>query len=902
MCSSDLLKMRVIKDGGLVLGQTETALAEGTPIASSYQPSLVGPSMDHTAAKAFDGNDSTYWANSMPQANTTVEWVGVQYTSPKTITKISFKQGTGDNNYGCVSSVFLEYSSDGATWTLLDTLTFSATTDEVVHAITNRVSASYWRIRQNGAQVSHANPFPDPWAIRTMVLYDMSGTSTDPVEITSPYTYAELAELKFVQSADTLFLAHPDHPPYRLTRYAHWDWEFTPITFTVDTPFPSGLVGNYSRAVGATTRTMKYKVAAVMPNGEESLPSPTVEVTVDSPWYSGATVDLSWNEVTGATGYRVYKSSRGAYGLILDLANDTAKITGGTSIASSNSGTADNAFDNNSTTYWTPSPVSGSWIGKNFGSAKKVVKYRMRQGGSSSNYCTNSAILEYSSNGTDWNTLQTDSIPVTYQSWVEVTVKNPVSAQYWRVKNNDHRGYLKPLYWRVYELQFCNEGIPLDGTDDNIEPDILQGPQTEKNPFNSTGNYPGAVGLYQQRLMLARTDSNPQTIWASRTGNFASMAVASPPRDDDSIELTIDARQVNEIRHLVAMDQLLVFTSGTEWVLGSGSNSDAITPTSLKTKLQGYRGCSEVPPLVIGHAILYIQRNGAAVREMEYSLQVDGLATTDISVLSNHMFREHSIIEWAYQQTPDSVVWCVRDDGVMLGFTYLKEHEVWAWHRHTTNGTFESVCTIDGATQDDVYLVVKRHINGQDVRYIERMAPRLPGKSLVEGVFLDSSLTYRGTAADTISGLEHLEGETVNALADGNVVEDLTVTNGEITLPFEAAVVHVGLPYTADLETLRLEFDAGQGTMQGRKKQISKLTLRLESTRGLVAGPDVNNLTELKWRQGEDYNAPTDLFTGDKDLNISPRWNTVGRIFIRQTYPLPVTVLGVIPEVVVSER
>mgnify|MGYP003345655058 FL=1 len=139
-------------------------------------------------------------------------------------------------------------------------------------------------------------------------------------------------------------------------------------------------------------------------------------------------------------------------------------------------------------------------------------------------------------------------------------------------------------------------------------------------------------------------------------------------------------------------------------------------------------------------------------------------------------------------------------------------------------------------SSDLVYLVVKRHINGQDVRYIERMAPRLPGKSLVEGVFLDSSLTYRGTAADTISGLEHLEGETVNALADGNVVEDLTVTNGEITLPFEAAVVHVGLPYTADLETLRLEFDAGQGTMQGRKKQISKLTLRLESTRGLEIG------------------------------------------------------------------
>ena len=199
-------------------------------------------------------------------------------------------------------------------------------------------------------------------------------------------------------------------------------------------------------------------------------------------------------------------------------------------------------------------------------------------------------------------------------------------------------------------------------------------------------------------------------------------------------------------------------------------------------------------------------------------------------------------------------------------------------------------------------LVVKRHIDGQDVRYIERLAPRLPGKSLIEGVFLDCSLTYRGAAVDTISGLDHLEGDTVNALADGNVVEGLTVTGGEITLPFEAAVVHVGLPYTADLETLRLEFDAGQGTMQGRKKQISKLTLRLENTRGLVAGPDADNLTELKWRQGEDYNAPTDLFTGDKDLNISPRWNTVGRIFIRQTYPLPVTVLGVIPEVVVSER
>lgn len=437
-------------------------------------------------------------------------------------------------------------------------------------------------------------------------------------------------------------------------------------------------------------------------------------------------------------------------------------------------------------------------------------------------------------------------------------------------------------------------------TDDNISPVVDDGPKSLESVFGSSNNYPGAVGIYEQRMFFGRSNTEPQTVWGSNTGTLSTFTTSSPLKDDDAIIATLFSRQVNEIKHLVPMEALLLFTSGGEWTLRPGSNSDAMSPTSLKFAIQSRNGCSDVPPIVIGNSTIYVQRFGKIVRDAFYTIETDGYTGTNLTVLASHLLEYTSIKEWAYQQSPDSVVWCVLADGSMLSLTYMREHDIWAWAKHDTPGLFHSVCAIEGTNQTDVYAMVKRTIDGSDVYYVEVMAERLPEGELTDAFFVDCGISYDGAPATGFSGLDHLEGEEVVVLADGNVVEGLTVTGGAITLTTAASKVHVGLRYTCDLETLDVDFSDQSGSIQGRKKKIGKVTMKLLNSRGLEVGPDLTRLTPVKFREFEGFSEATQLFTGDKQVTIDQRWGSNSQVSIRQKYPLPLTVLAVIPEVVIG--
>ena len=443
--------------------------------------------------------------------------------------------------------------------------------------------------------------------------------------------------------------------------------------------------------------------------------------------------------------------------------------------------------------------------------------------------------------------------------------------------------------------------------DDNIQPAVDSGPQSAYNPFTGTGNYPGVAGIFEQRLILGRSDTAPQTIWASQTGIFNNFGTSRPLRDTDSIEAALASTQVNEIRWLVPFDELIVFTSGGEWLMANGDNSDALTPTSVQYKVQGYRGCADVKPLVIGDTVIYVQRGGQVVRDLQYKLESDKYSGNNLSVLSEHLFRNKQIVAWAYQQTPSSIVWAVLDDGSFCSFTYLPEHEVWAWCPQETDGLVEEVASIPGDEEDEVYFVVKRNINGSDVRFIERLHSR-NFTTIENAYFVDCGLTYDGGPTTIILGLDHLVGETVSILADGNVmprqvvvmsepIPDVSMGTGMITLPQAASKVHVGLPYTSTLETLSVDLTAQGDTLQGKRKVINQVTLRLEDTRELWVGPDTSHLVQVPFRTDEGYEEATRLYTGDKRVTIRSSWGTDGRIVIRQSDPLPITVLAIIPEV-----
>lgn len=452
-------------------------------------------------------------------------------------------------------------------------------------------------------------------------------------------------------------------------------------------------------------------------------------------------------------------------------------------------------------------------------------------------------------------------------------------------------------------------GLNLD--DDNITADLADTPQTARNPFVGAGNYPRCATFVEQRLALASTDNDPQAAWLSQSANYENFGFSQPSKASDAVTFRIKSRQVNEIRSMLALKGLMLLTSGAEWVVSGGSQSDAITPSAVRIDNQGYRGAARVQPVVVGNTVLFAQNRGGVVRDFSYQFAEDGFVGRDLTILARHLFENKNIKAWAYAQAPHSIVWVILDDGSLVSLTYMKEHEVWAWTRHESgpdgDAVFEDVCVIGDGNEDVPYFVVKRTINGASKRYIERLHTRVFA-TISDAFFVDCGLTYDGPEVSTISGLGHLEGESVVALSDGNVVLNMTVNGGAVTLPNAASKIHIGLPYASLLETLNLDLGqvAGLGTVQGRSKSVSEVTLRVEDTRGIFVGPEdaprgSTKLVEYKQRSIEAWNEAIQLYTGDIRITPPWDWNTKGSMCIKQFDPLPMTVLAIMPDVTVGK-
>lgn len=452
-------------------------------------------------------------------------------------------------------------------------------------------------------------------------------------------------------------------------------------------------------------------------------------------------------------------------------------------------------------------------------------------------------------------------------------------------------------------------GLTFD--DENIVPDLSDTPQTGRNPFVGAGNYPRCSTFIEQRLAFASTANDPQAVWMSQSANYENFGVSSPAKPNDAVTFRIRSRKVNEIRSLLALKGLMVLTSGAEWLVSGGTNSDAITPGAIKIDNEGYRGSARVQPIVVGKTILFAQARGGVVRDFSYQFADDGFVDKDLTILARHLFEDKNIKAWGYAQAPHSIAWVVLDDGSLVSLTYMKEHDVWAWTRHESgpdnDAIFEDVAIVEEGNEDVPYFVVRRTVGGVRKRYIERLHSR-SFKKVEDAFFVDCGLTYTGAPATVITGLDHLMGQEVVALADGNVVRNLVVgevTGGVgVTLPNAASKVHVGLPMTATLETLNLDLGQvpGLGTAQGRQKSISEVTLRVERTRGIFIGPydgdrESKHLVEYKQRATEAWGEAIKLYTGD--LKITPQWdwNTNGRMFVKQFDPLPMTILAIMPDV-----
>ena len=671
-----------------------------------------------------------------------------------------------------------------------------------------------------------------------VVYPDGHETQGDPVEVATPYREADLPILKFTQSADVLYLVHPDHAPRRLMRTDHHEWTLEEIRFEPSVDAPSGV----SAVAGSSgSKTYRYRVTAVKRESlEESLAGTGTSVAITGVTQADPVVvtapghGFSVGEEVAVDGVTGMVELNGRRFDITGVTTDTFALKdedGADHAAYAGGGTVwrTQAYVPNAAEPSSDNPHTISW-----NAAEAVEKYN---------------VYKYE-NG--------------LYGWI---------------------GSTEETYFK----------------DDNINPALDDTPPKARNPFRLSGHFPGAVTLHEQRCVFAASTESPQTFWMSKSGNYHNFSVSSPVKDDDAVTFTVAARQVNEIRHLISLNRLILLTSGGEWSASGGSENQAVTASSIRVLQQSVTGASHVPPVVVGNMILFVQEKGSIVRDLGYKLEMDGYTGNDLSILSNHLFAGHAITEWAFAQVPHSIVWCVRDDGILLALTYLREHEVWGWSRHDTDGAFESVASVSEGSEDRVYFIVRRTVNGATVRYVERLASRR-FDAIADAFFVDCGLTYRGEPADVITGLYHLEGKEVAILADGNVETRRTVTDGAVTLVRPAAVVHLGLPYESDLQTLGVNLEGQNGTNQGRRIRVASVTLRLLDTRGGWVGPNADALTEMKFRTHEDWGEATRVFTGDKEIPIRPDWDRDASILIRQVDPLPLTVLAAIPKVDQGDR
>lgn len=408
----------------------------------------------------------------------------------------------------------------------------------------------------------------------------------------------------------------------------------------------------------------------------------------------------------------------------------------------------------------------------------------------------------------------------------------------------------------------------------------------EASVWNDIDGYPGSGTLYQQRLAVAGSPGFPQTVWQSRTGEYLNFELGT--RDDDAISFNLSSDQINPILHLAQINALIPLTYGGEFTV-TGGVEKPITPTNIQTKNPSVYGCSRVRPVRIGNELYFVQRAGRKLRAMAYKYDSDSYGSPDMSVLSEHATKS-GVVDIAFQQEPESILYLVRADGVMATMTVDRDQDVIGWARQITDGAYESVAAIPSADGDELWTVVRRTVNGQNVRYIERFSL---------GAQVDSGIYAKNEVGSAVwGGLGHLEGKTVDVVADGVVMQPQVVTDGQITIPRTAFAVHIGINFKTRIVTLTPEVQGGTGSAQGNSMRVAEITLRFLET----IGCDINGQPVAFRNMGSQVlDKPPALFTGVHRMENLGWERGEAVLTIEQSQPLPFHLLNVIKKVTFND-
>ena len=649
------------------------------------------------------------------------------------------------------------------------------------------------------------------------------------VELATPFTENILSNLRFTQSADTLFIASGDYPVKKLVRYSDTSWVFGEFAIS-DLYYDIGIVesdedntvtpSGTSGSVTLTSRDNLFTADMVGTSIMIKQEVPTQEVTTSNGTTSAIYAGESWKIITHGTW--------------------TGTVT------------VQRSYDSNT---W---ETYRSYTGKN--------DFNPTESGSVSEGCYLRVVCSISS-GTCEASLS--RLPYSQEGTAKITgYTNAKSVTASVTKSFGTTSPSKVYSFGVWSPKF---------------------------------GYPKTIAFFQDRLCFGGSKAQPYMLWMSRSGDYANFSVektSGTVTDDSAVAVGLLSRKQFQIKHLLASTDLIILTAGNEWII---SGSDVVTPSNINAKMQTTRGCSDVEPISVGGRIVFVQGRGSTVRDMGYSFETDSYGGNDLTIFAKHIIHGVQIEDAAYKQEPDSTLYMVRSDGTMACLAYIYDQKVYAWSTIDTEGEIEAVSVIQEGDEDSVYVVVKRVVNGDIVRYIECFNNN--NNTCTDPdcyIMLDCATKITNTEDSPSSSfnIPSLAGLTINVLADDRWFENIIVdSNGNFSLPMQAVNVIAGLPYTMEIELPNVEIRTGDGTMQGRKKQISGCTLRLSNTLGGEIGNDSSLLDMIPY----DENSATyklNLYSGDKEIALPiGGFNIEGRVLIRSSEPFPFNLLMAVREV-----
>lgn len=678
-----------------------------------------------------------------------------------------------------------------------------------------------------------------------VAILDVEVIPSGPLRVLSPYTSADLDTLDWAQSADILFLACDGKPPYEFRRfgvadfsiveYDYRDGPYLETNLTDTTLTPSGISGDITITASSTEGINGGTGFVAFSDEGRLIRLKSTDTEQDK---------TAGDDVTEQFSFTFFAPSNNS--IKVTLTNTSSSV-----VQNISPGATVEAFEGQDYSLTLNTPSAGGTV--DFGISKAPAT------------------------GIEVTIVR----DITVFGWVEIlNVTSSTTAEVTVRGVNALGSASATKEWRL--------GAWADQT-----------------------GWPRTVTFHNERLCWGGSGYNPQGLWMTKVAdfnNFSPSEVQGEVLDDNAINITIAANEVNAIRWLSSINSgLAIGTSGSEFLVRSATTTKPIAPTSIEAVRQTSRGSAGfIPPASVGLSTMFVQRGAAAIRELAFDFNVDGLQSRDFSLVSEHLLRP-KIKRIAYQQSPDSVLWAIREDGILLGFTIESDQQVFAWHKHNLGGVFtnsnnvvvDDIVTIsrdDGAER--LYMIARREINGLTAQFIEYLDPPWHNSesAIEEAFFVDSGLSGDfGSPTSVVSGLDHLEGETVSVLADGAVHPDVIVSSGQITLNYEVSKVQIGLPYTANVQTFPFDDGVRGDTLRGKTKRIHQLHVLFHESVGAKVGRetlDVINFRDPSMNMDE----AVPPFSGLKSVRVPCQWDALAYARVVSDQPLPCTVLNIVAE------